>query len=239
MRPTQQRHPRSKQTSPGSLKPGLAGTAHATMHRRARALSLAVATSVLLTGCGPLRPGVATAMAAAPPSVDPSTSGFTCPGLTDTSVKAVFSSISLHPPSFVRPTARSGTWSARATPEKAKENQRSVLSSLGTNRSWIIAAVIEVQVRSVSRCLASRTPRATSAQHREAREPTASSPVERPSSWYASPPTPPSMRGDPKENVRNLIRSMTSWACDGETIPGRRVPLSPTVPINQTPTHHQ
>ena len=38
------------------------------------------------------------------------------------------------------------------------------------------------------------------------------------------------MKGDIKENVKNLALSMTPWACNGEAIPGLGVSLSPSPP---------
>lgn len=232
MRPVQQRHPRSEQTSPGPLKPGLADTARTTRRGRARALSLAVAASVLLTGCGPLRPGAttATATAAAPPSVDPSTSDFTCPGLPDTSVKAVFSNISLRP-TTIRETDGSVRYLECRGRTGKGEGEPAFYSQLARNTP-VLDHSRDYRGPGSESFTVPGIEGATGDIRITPGSQGASSLITCGDAFILVriSPTPPSMRGDLKENVRNLALSMTPWACNGETIPGLGMPLSPAAP---------
>lgn len=241
MRPTQQRHPRNEQTGPGPLTSGPTGTARTTTRGRARALSLTVAASVLLTGCGFLRPGAATATAtaAAPPSVDPATTAFTCPGLPDTSVKAVFSSISLSP-TTIRETDGSvrqldcwgnegnGDGTTLFFSEFGREtpNHNSHAANRGPGSESFTVPGIEGATGDI-RMMSDGQGGSSLITCGDAFI------LVRMYSHRAP------MRGDLKENVKNLALSMTPWACNGETIPGLGMPLSPAAPTNQAPTDSQ
>ena len=241
MRPTQQRHPRNEQTGPEPLTSGPAGTARTTRRGRARALSLTVAASVLLTGCGFLRPGAATATAtaAAPPSVDPATTDFTCPGLPDTSVKAVFSSISLSP-TTIRETDGSvrqldcwgnegnGDGTTLFFSEFGREtpNHNSHAANRGPGSESFTVPGIEGATGDI-RMMSDGQGGSSLITCGDAFI------LVRMYSHRAP------MRGDLKENVKNLALSMTPWACNGETIPGLGMPLSPAAPTDQAPTDSQ
>ncbi len=199
--------------------------------RRAFLVALSAPIALSLFGCGYSRPDTVAATAAAPASVDTSASHFTCPGVADESVKAVFPDVSLRDSSgqysdggYRRldcsgKVSVNGSVSAtgfrslisRKSSEKSHDNDYRGPGSERFAVQGVEGASGDIRVMEGGRGVSSLI--------------TCGDALVMVTLYDDVAP----MNGDIKENAKNLALSMVPWTCNGEVVPGLGQPLSPSL----------
>ncbi len=202
-----------------------------TRQQRVFFIAFSVSIALSLFGCGDSRPVNAAATAAAPASVDTSASHFTCLGVADESVKAVFPDVSLRDSSGrysdggyrrldcsgeVRANGSADTTVfesliSRKSSAKSRENAYRGPGSERFNVQGAEGASGDVRVMENDRGVSSLI--------------TCGDAFVMVTLYADVAP----MNGDIKKNAKNLALSMVPWTCNGEVIPGLGQPLSPSL----------
>lgn len=211
-------------------------------HRPPAAAVVLVLVGVLLGGCGlPWPEPAAPATAVAPASVDPEAESFSCPGVPDSSVRAVAGEAAFTPSGGREKDGAIRYLKCYGDRGRSGESYlfksefgRQVPGSPAGSRSYLYGGNERFTVDGV--------PDAVGEIHIDGSVGLA---IIMCGDAFVNVSFDPYLipDGDLKGNLINIAISMTPWVCNGEVIPGLGVPLSParsdtatTAPAAETPT---